>query len=218
MIQKSTKYCNFKFEPQIRQNGRLLYRKLFNSVKLVVFSSFFGWLLLVQRSDHGLREGEQGGQRPRGPWIFREPMGLKGPMRGPNGLYGAHRNETPKTFYFLLGDHLNLDRKTDSISVKTFFCFGDHLKIRRKVCRFPCLFWTAQNQRCVIFELSPGPPWLSAPLGQTITAIAAIPCFYMCAHVSDPGWRKAVVQDGFSFSLVVWCLPFTAYWHECLLC
>ena len=35
--------------------------------------------------------------------------------------------------------------------------FGDHLKIRRKVCHFPCLFWTAQNQRSVIFEESPGP-------------------------------------------------------------
>ena len=39
-----------------------------------------------------------------------------------------------------------------------FFVCGDHLKIRRKVCHFPCLFWTAQSQRCVIFELSPGPP------------------------------------------------------------
>ena len=55
-------------------------------------------------------------------------MGLKGPMRGPNGLYGAHRNETPKTFSFLLGDHLNLDRKTVSISVKTFFLFWRSLE------------------------------------------------------------------------------------------
>ena len=60
----STKYCNFKFEPQIRQNGRLLYRQLFNLVKLVVFSFFFGWLLLGQRSDHGLREGGRGDNDP----------------------------------------------------------------------------------------------------------------------------------------------------------
>ena len=44
-------YCNFKFEPQIRQISRLFYRQLFNSVNLVAIRSFFGWQLLRQRSD-----------------------------------------------------------------------------------------------------------------------------------------------------------------------
>ena len=43
-----------------------------------------------------------------------------------------------------------------------------------------------------------------------------MPFFYVCAYVSDPFWRKAV-QDGFNFTFVVWYLPFTAYWHRCLL-
>ena len=88
------------------------------------------------------------------PTGFRGPMGLKGPMRGPNGLHKAYRNGTSKIYFGV--DHLNLDGKTVSISLKTFF--GDHLKIRSNACHFPCMFWTAQSQRCVIFELSPGPP------------------------------------------------------------
>ena len=45
--------------------------------------------------------------------------------------------------------------------------------------------------------------------GQTTTATAAMLFFYMCAYVSHPVWRKAI-EDGFSFTFVVWCLPFTA--------
>ena len=30
-------------EPKSRHNGRLFYRQFHNSIKLVVFSSFFGW-------------------------------------------------------------------------------------------------------------------------------------------------------------------------------
>ena len=52
LIQTSTKNCNFKFEPQICQKGWLFYRHLFNSVKLVIFCSFFAWQHLRQRSDH----------------------------------------------------------------------------------------------------------------------------------------------------------------------
>ena len=33
-------YCNFKFESQIPQNGRLFHLQLFSSVKLIVLSSF----------------------------------------------------------------------------------------------------------------------------------------------------------------------------------
>ena len=36
----------------------------------------------------------------RGPMVFRRPMGLKGPMRGLNGLHIAHRNGTWKTIFF----------------------------------------------------------------------------------------------------------------------
>ena len=30
LIQKSTKYCSFKFEPQVRQNDWVFYQQLFN--------------------------------------------------------------------------------------------------------------------------------------------------------------------------------------------
>ena len=134
---------------------------------------------LKATSGQGLREGGQGGQWPRGPWILGGPWSLRGPQEGPMGFIGPIKMKprrlffwrSPKFeqknrfnfgedlfFFFFFGNHLNLKRKTVSISVKTFFFYGDHLKIRRKVCHFPCLFWTAQNQRCVIFESSLGPP------------------------------------------------------------
>ena len=42
------------------------------------------------------------------------------------------------------------------------------------------------------------------------------PCFFPCAYISDLVWQKAV-QDGFSFTFVVWCLPFIAYRHMFIL-
>ena len=86
------KYCNFKFESLIRQNGRRFYRQLFNSVKLVAFPPF-----------------------------------------------------------------------------------------------------SAGN---------------SYVRGQTTTATVAKPFFYVCKYVSDPVWRKAVL-DGFSLTFVVCTLPRT---------
>ena len=35
--------------------------------------------------------------------------------------------------------------------------FLDHIKIRRKLWHFLFPFWSTQNQRCLIFELTPGP-------------------------------------------------------------
>ena len=83
--------------------------------------NFFNWLSNVKNlvlSNRALREGEQEGTMTPGPMDFRRPMGLKGPMTGPNGI---HRKWTWKWTFFYFWDHLNLDRKTVLISVKTFF-------------------------------------------------------------------------------------------------
>ena len=34
--------------------------------------------------------------------------------------------------------------------------FKDHIKIWTKLWHFPRLFWSSQNRKCVIFELTPG--------------------------------------------------------------
>ena len=117
--------------------------------------SFF---LLVTWSWASVRASKRGagGTMAPGPMVFR------GHMRRPNGLHRAHRNETPKTFFFWRSPEFRQTNRFNS--GEDLFFFWDHLKIRRKVSHFPCLFWTAQNQRCVIFELSPGlPSALGAP-------------------------------------------------------
>ena len=91
-------------------------------------------------------------------------MGLKGPMRGANELHRAHRNEKSKTIFFFLKSLENPEKIVPFRLKDLFFIFGNHMKIRRKLCHFPCLFLIALNRRCVIFELSPGPPLaLGAP-------------------------------------------------------
>ena len=106
------------------------------------------WLAVGEVRVHsGPPRGGSGGTRTPGPMDFRRPMGLKGPRRGPNGLYRAHRRPFLR---FKFGEDL--------------FFFGDHLKIWKKECHFPCSFWTAQNQTRAKFELFPGPPSaISAP-------------------------------------------------------
>ena len=39
-----------------------------------------------------------------------------------------------------------------------FSFFGDHMKTRTKLWHFPHLFWSSQNRRSVIFELTPCVP------------------------------------------------------------
>ena len=73
------------------------------------------------------------------------PMGFRGAHHGARWLQGAqqkaHRNDTEKS---VCG------------RPKTFF-LGDQIKIRTKLWHFPRLFWSSQNRRSVIFELTPGP-------------------------------------------------------------
>ena len=59
----------------------------------------------------GPPKGGQGGDNDPGPMEFRGPMGLKGPMIGPNGLYRAHGNGRSKTFFRFFGNHLKTPKK-----------------------------------------------------------------------------------------------------------
>ena len=63
-----------------------------------------------------------------------------------------------KTFFFCFGYHIKIRTKLWHFSVKNFFfVFGGHIRIRTKLWQFSRLFWSSQNRRCVIFELTPGP-------------------------------------------------------------
>ena len=61
----------------------------------------------------------------------------------------------PKIFFFFLRS-IKILRKLWRFSLKTFSFFWDHIKIRKKLRHFPRLFWSSQNRRCLIFELTPG--------------------------------------------------------------
>ena len=70
------------------------------------------------------------------------PMGFRGPIRRPRGFI--------KPIEITLTNQFVEDRRP--------FFFGDHIKIRGKECHFSLLFWSTQNQRRLIFELTiPGP-------------------------------------------------------------
>ena len=66
-----------------------------------------------------------------------EPVGFRGPSRGP--IEKTRRNQ------YVEGQR------------PFFFFFLDYIKIRTKLWHFPRLFWSSQNRRSVIFELTPGP-------------------------------------------------------------
>ena len=57
---------------------------------------------------------------------------------------------------FFLRSHQNLE-KTVAFFLEDLFFFGDHIKIRTKLWYFSRLFWSSQNRRSVIFELTPDP-------------------------------------------------------------
>ena len=64
-----------------------------------------------------------------------EPVGFRGPSRGP----------------------IETTLKTQFVEGRRPFFLGDHIKIRTKLWHFSRLFWSSQDLRSVIFELTPGP-------------------------------------------------------------
>ena len=90
-----------------------------------------------------------------------KPMGFRRPNKGPMGLIEPIEMTLTNQFVedrrpFFLRSHKNSE-KIEPFHLEDLFFFGDHMKIRRKLCQFRRLFWTAQNQSCAIFELTPGP-------------------------------------------------------------
>ena len=53
---------------------------------------------------------------------------------------------------------MTIRTKLWNFSVKTFifYFFGGHMKIPTKLWHFPRLYWSSQNRRRVLFELTPG--------------------------------------------------------------
>ena len=93
-------------------------------------------------ADQGLRErGAWGGTMTSGPMGFRGP--IRGLSLGPIGFRGRSRGPIEMT----LRNQYAKDRRP----------FFYHIKTLRKLWHYPCLFWSSQNRRCTIFELTPIP-------------------------------------------------------------
>ena len=87
------------------------------------------------------------------------PVGFRKPCRGPKDFRGpiemTLRNQhVEDERRFFLRSHQNLE-KTVAFFLEDLFFFGDHIKIRTKLWHFSRLFWSSQNRRSVIFELTP---------------------------------------------------------------
>ena len=101
---------------------------------------------LLWQPNQGLREGAEG-TMTSGPMEFRRPI---------RGLI-----EMTLTNQFVEDRRLFLEITQNPENIVPFcledLFFLDHIKIRRKLCHFPILFWTTQNQSCIIFDLTPDP-------------------------------------------------------------
>ena len=102
-------------------------QKLITEHKLLFFL-----LLMTRAAERGEKEGTITPGPIWDPVRFKGSVGLKGPMRGPTGLHRARRKVEDRRPFFI-------------------FIFWRSLEIWRKFCHFPCSFWNAQNQKCVIF-------------------------------------------------------------------
>ena len=99
---------------------------------------------------------------------------LQGAQQKAHGLQRAHRNDTEKSvcersktccFFFEITP--NSGENCD-IFIEDLFFWRSH-KIWRKLWHYPLLFWSTQNRRCLIFELTPGPCLaLGAPASRPI--------------------------------------------------
>ena len=103
-----------------------------------------------------------------GPMDFRgpimRPVGFKGPSRGLMGFRGpiemTLRNqyvEDQSSFFLFWRSHHNPDKTVAFFREDFFFWGGRSHQIQTKPWHIPCPFWSLQNWRCVIFELTPGP-------------------------------------------------------------
>ena len=103
-----------------------------------------------------------------GPMDFRGPImgpvGFKGPCRGLMGFRGPiemilrYQYVEDRRPFFCFGDQIIIRTKLWHFSVKTFFLGGGRShQIQTKPWHIPRPFWSLQNWRCVIFELTPGP-------------------------------------------------------------
>ena len=105
-----------------------------------------------------------------GPMDFRRPIigpvGFRGPSRGPMGsrrpiemtLRNQYAEDRRPFFVLFWGSHQNPDKTVAFFRKDLFFWGGrDPIKIQIKLWHIPHLFWSLQNWRCVIFELTPGP-------------------------------------------------------------
>ena len=91
------------------------------------------------------------------------PVGFRGPSRGPIEMTLRNQYVEDRRLFFW-----EILRKRWHFSFKNFFC-GDHIRIQTKLWHFPRLFWSSQNRRSVIFELTPVPrSALGAPVSNTL--------------------------------------------------
>ena len=107
------------------------------------------------------------GQWPRGPWILGGPswglLASTGPAEDPWALEGPSKWHwevsmwKTEDLFFFFGNHIKIRTKLWHFSVKTFFLGGRSPQIQTKPWHIPRPFWSLQNWRCVIFELTPGP-------------------------------------------------------------
>ena len=97
-----------KCQPLVTSILRKVFRNLARSHLHVARKPFcnFSAIVVHRASERGAR-----GDNDPGPMEFRGPMGLKGPMIGPNGLYRAHGNGRSKTFFRFFGNHLETPKK-----------------------------------------------------------------------------------------------------------
>ena len=89
---------------------------------------------------------------------------------------------------FFWRSHQNSE-KTVPFCLEDLF-FRDHIKMRRKLWHFSLLFWTTQNQRCVIFELTPGPRLaLGAPAHNY--------CYTVDDRSQELSWHMSYIEEKF---------------------
>ena len=120
--------------------------------------------------EQGLWEGAGGTMTP-GPTEFRGPMGFRswGPLASGHPTEDPWASEGPSKWHwensvwktkdlFLIfcRSHQNSE-KTVVFFYGDLFFFGGHMKIQTKLWHFSGLFWSSQNRKCLIFELTPCP-------------------------------------------------------------